>query len=262
MVDDNPEPEPEEDPEEEPEPEVPPTPDTPPSPGDDPNPTPGTPVGVDPGPIQPIGNVDEYPKEYPFIDGPIPHPADYPNREVPVEIELPSGETVVQTGIALGTLAGAGLLAAADGPLPFGDAAAAGIVGPGFLLKFGIEAPEANSISVPKIEKYAEILPGWSPAEESQNPIIEDIEEEEQEEEADDSGSSDYEDNTPDYAADGEENSAGAGLISDDSDDSGGSSSGGSSSDDSSDSSSDYEDNTPDYAADGEENSAGAGLIS
>lgn len=142
----NPDPEPSPDPGDNPAPQPDPNPVD--DPADDPahEPT-NDPIQLPPPDEMPLGG--EYP-EYPDTPGPVP-----PNRDIPVDIALPDGSTVIRMTASAGTLAAAGLLAAADGPLPFGDAAAAGIIGPGALLSAGIDPdnipdiPDLPDIDIP-----------------------------------------------------------------------------------------------------------------
>lgn len=78
-------------------------------------------------------------------------------------VDTPPTGISYETVVSAGTLVAAGALVAGDGPLPVGDAAAAGLVGPGFLLEHGISADAVPEIEVPSTSEYASILPSWPP---------------------------------------------------------------------------------------------------
>lgn len=86
----------------------------------------------------------------------MPAPEEFANKvltgaAVQVSMIAPSGieyETVVNAGL----VAGAGALILGDGPLPIGDAAAAGLIGPGWLMEHGIDIAQVPGVEVPETE--------------------------------------------------------------------------------------------------------------
>ena len=98
----------------------------------------------------------------------MPDPREFANKvltgaAVQVSILAPTGISY-ETAVSASTLAAAGALVAVDGPLPIGDAAAAGIVGPGFLLNHGIDANMVPGIDVSETESAEETEPEPNPA--------------------------------------------------------------------------------------------------
>lgn len=98
----------------------------------------------------------------------MPSPREFANKvltgaSVQVSILAPTGISY-ETAVSASTLAAAGALVAVDGPLPIGDAAAAGIVGPGFLMQHGIDASSVPGIEVPETAPAEDTEPEPDPA--------------------------------------------------------------------------------------------------